>query len=75
MPIGKILGFKRFDKVRYLGEICFIKSRRNSGFFTLMDVDNNTIDFRDRGRRAYPSYKLLKRLNTRKGILCISQRI
>ena len=49
LPIGKILGFKRFDKVRYLGEICFVKSRKNSGFFTLMDVDNNTVDFRDRG--------------------------
>lgn len=75
LPIGKIFGFKRFDKVKYLKEICFIKSRRNSGAFTLMDVDNNTIDFRDRGGRGHPSYKLLERLNTRRSILCISQRI
>ena len=73
MPIGKIFGFKRFDKVKYLGKICFIKSRRNSGFFTLMDVDNNIIDFRDKGGRKTPSYKLLEKLNTRKSTLCISR--
>lgn len=75
LPVGKIFGFKRFDKVRYLKEICFIKSRRNSGAFTLMDVDNNTIDFRGRGGRGHPSYKLLERLNTRRSFLCIGQRI
>ena len=75
LPIGKILGFKRFDKVKYLKEICFIKSRRNSGAFTLMDVNNNTIDFRGRGGRGHPSYKLLERLNTRRSALCISRRI
>lgn len=75
LPIGKVFGFKRFDKVKYLKEVCFIKGRRNSGFFTLMDIDNNTIDFRDVGGRLNPSYKLLKRLNVRKSILCISQKI
>ena len=75
LPTGKIFGFKRFDKVKYLGEICFIKGRRNSGGFILMDIDNNSIDFRDRGGRKNPSYKLLKRLNTRRSVLCMSQRI
>lgn len=75
LPTGKILGFKRFDKIRYLGEICFIKGRRSKGAFTLMNIDNNTIDFRDRGGRGTPSYKLLERLNTRRSTLCISQRI
>ena len=75
LPTGKILGFKKFDKVKYLGEICFIKGRRTSGGFVLMDIDNNTIDFRDRSGRQNPSYKLLKRLNTRKSVLCIHQRI
>ena len=40
-----------------------------------MDIDNNTIDFRDRGGRGNPSYKLLERLSTRRSALCISQRI
>ena len=75
LPTGKILGFKRFDKVKYLNEVCFVKGRRNSGGFVLMDIDNNVIDFRDIGGRQNPSYKLLERLNTRKSILCISQRI
>lgn len=75
IPVGKVLGFRKFDKVEYLKEICFIKARRSSGFFALMDIDNNTIDFRDRGGRKNPSYKLLERLNARRSILCISQRI
>ena len=75
LPTGKVLGFKRFDKVKYLREVCFIKARRSGGSFVLMDIDNNTIDFRDRGGRKEPSYKLLKRVNTRKSVLCISQRV
>lgn len=48
LPTGKVLGFKKFDKIRYLNEVCFIKARRSKGDFVLMDIDNNTIDFRDR---------------------------
>lgn len=75
IPTGKILGFRKFDKVEYLKEICFIKARRSRGDFVLMDIDNNAIDFRNKGGRKEPSYKILKRLNTRKSVLCISQRI
>jgi len=75
MPTGKVLGFKKFDKVKYLGEICFIKGRRNSGAFVLMDIDNNSIDFRDRGGKKNPSCKSIKRISTRRSILCISKRI
>ena len=73
IPTGKIFGFRRYDKVKYLNEICFVKGRRSSGAFVLMDIDNNTIDFRDRGGKQNPSYKLLERLNTRRSILCIGQ--
>ena len=52
LPTGKIFGFKKFDKVEYLGETCFIKARRSSGAFVLMDIDNNSIDFRDRGGKT-----------------------
>ena len=74
LPTGKVFGFTKFDKVRYLNEICFIKGRRSSGSFVLMDIDNNSIDFRDRGGKQNPSYKLLEKLNTRRSTLCISQR-
>ena len=75
LPTGKILGFRKCDKVKYLDEICFIKSRRSSGYFTLMDIDNTILDFRDRGGRKSPSYKLLERLNVQRSTLCIGQRI
>ena len=75
LPTGKIFGFKKFDKVEYLGETCFIKGRRSSGAFVLMDINNNSIDFRDRGGKKNPSYKSIERLNTRRSILCIKERI
>ena len=71
IPTGKILGFKRYDKVEYMGITCFIKGRRNSGAFVLSDVNNNTIDFRPLGGKANPSYKLITRLSVRGGALCI----
>lgn len=33
IPTGKIHGFKRYDKIKYLGEICFVKGRRSKGAF------------------------------------------
>ena len=74
IPTGKIFDFKKFDKVECLGKVCFIKGRRSSGAFILMDIDNSSIDFRDRGGKQNPSYKSIKRLNTRKSILCIYKR-
>ena len=75
LPTGKICGFKKFDKVKYLKEVYFVKGRRNSGAFMLMDIDNNSIDFRDRGGKQSPSYKSFRRLNSRKSVLCIGKRI
>lgn len=73
LPTGKILGFRKCDKVKYLNKTCFIKSRRSSGYFTLMDINTNTFDFRDRGGYGNPPYKLLERLNLQRSILCIGQ--
>ena len=75
LPTGKVHGFKRYDKVKYLGEICFVKGRRTSGGFVLMDIDNNSIDFRNKGGNLNPHYKFIKRTNARKSILCTLQRI
>ena len=75
IPTGKIFGFKRFDKVEYMGELCFVEGRRNSGLFELMDIDNNTLDFRDKGGNRVPSYKSLKRVSARKSILCIEREV
>lgn len=71
LPTGKVHGFKRYDKAQYFGEVCFVKGRRISGGFMLMNIDNNTIDFRNRGGNLNPHYKFIKRINARKSILCI----
>ena len=75
IPKWKIHGFKRYDKVTYLGVICFIKSRRVKGSFTLMDINNNALDFKNLGGVQYPSYKKIKRVNARKSTLCIMEGI
>lgn len=75
LPTCKVHGFKRYDKVEYLREVCFIKGRRVKDGFVLMDINNNAIDFRDRGGRQNPSYKYLKRISARKSILCLGKRI
>lgn len=71
IPIGKVHGFKRYDKTEYMGIICFVKGRRSAGYFVLSDINNNTIDFRPMGGRANPNYKLINRLNARSSTLCI----
>lgn len=41
----KIQGFRKFDKVKYLGKEYFIKGRMSSGYAFLMDIFGNKIDF------------------------------
>jgi 5-methylcytosine-specific restriction endonuclease McrA len=45
IPTGKIQGFRKFDKVRYLGKEYFIKGRMSSGYAILMDIEGNKVDF------------------------------
>lgn len=45
IPTGKIQGFRKFDKVKYLGKEYFIKGRMSIGYAILMDIDGNKIDF------------------------------
>lgn len=42
---GKMQGFRKFDKVKYLGKEYFIKGRMASGYAVLMDIFGNKIDF------------------------------
>ena len=75
LPTGKVHGFKRYDKVKYFREVCFVKGRRTNGGFVLMDINNISIDFRDRGGKQNPSYRFIERINTRRSVLCIKERI
>ena len=42
---GKIQGFRKYDKVSYLGREYFIKGRMSTGYAILMDIDGNKADF------------------------------
>ena len=76
IPVGKIQGFRKFDKVKYFGKEYFIKGRMSSGFAILMDIFNNKIDFSSMPK-GYKTPKLsnLERISARKSCLCISQKI
>ena len=75
IPVGKIRGFRKFDKVKYLGEEYFIKGRMSSGFGILMDIFNNKIDFSDRPKGwKTPKLSNMQRIQARSSILCISQK-
>lgn len=41
IPQGKIFGFRKFDKVKYLNKEYFIKGRMSSGYAILMDIFGN----------------------------------
>ena len=66
IPTGKIYGFKKFDKVRYLEKEYFIKGRTSTGFAILMDIFGNKIDFSDmpKGKKT-PKLLNCKRLTAR----------
>lgn len=58
----EVKGFRLFDKVKYERQECFIFGRRSSGYFDLRKLNGEVIH-----RSA--SYKKLKLLNIRKGLL------
>ena len=70
LPKGKICGFKKFDKVKYLGKDYFIKGRMSTGYAILMDIDGNKIDFSNmpKGFKT-PKLTNCKREQARKTIL------
>ena len=74
LQTGKLLGFKRFDKINYLNHEYFIKSRMSSGFARLSDIFNKEIDFSymPNGCKT-PKLSNCKRVSARRSILCIRQ--
>lgn len=75
IPTYKIQGFRKFDKVKYLGQEFFIKGRMSSGFVILMDIKGNKIDFKNapKGMKT-PKMENMKRIASRKSWI-ISQEI
>ena len=74
LPTGKILDFKKFDKIKYFGKEYFIKSRRSTGYATLMDINGNKIDFSymPKGQKT-PKLKNMSRLGARKSWIIIEK--
>lgn len=60
LPKGKVCGFKKFDKVLYLGKDYFIKGRMSKGGYAiLMDIEGNKVDFSNMPK-GYKTPKLSK---------------
>ena len=67
IPTGKINGFRKFDKVKYLGKEYFIKGRMSTGYVILMDIEGKKVDFsqKEKGKKTV-KMKDLKRIGSRK---------
>ncbi len=67
IPTNKIMGFRKFDKVRYLDREYFIKGRMSSGYAILMDITGIKINFKNapKGMKT-PKLSNMKRIGSRK---------
>lgn len=76
IPTGKIQGFRKFDKVSYLGKTYFIKGRMSSGYAVLMDIHGTKIDFitAPKGYKT-PKLKNCKRITARSNAMIDSKPI
>jgi hypothetical protein len=64
IPTGKIMGFRKFDKVEWLNQELFIKGRMSSGYAVLMDIDGKAVNL-----KPIPKLKVMKRISARKSCL------
>ena len=64
----KIQGFRKNDKVKYLGNIYFIKGKMKTGYAILGNIYGDNIDL-----KPIPKFNKMKRLNARKSWI-ISQK-
>jgi RRXRR protein/HNH endonuclease len=65
---GKIKGFRKFDKVRYMGQEFFIKGRMSTGYAILMDVDGNKVAL-----KPIPRFDKMKRVSARSSWIMIQK--
>jgi len=64
IPTGKIQGFRKFDKVNYLGNDYFIKGRMSTGYAILMDIKGDKVQL-----KPIPKFNKMKRVQSRKTIM------
>ena len=70
IPVGKIQGFRKFDKVKYKGEECFIKGRYSTGYAILMGIDNKKVEL-----KPIPKFTEMKRISARKSWIIDSKNV
>lgn len=61
IPAGKLMGFRKFDKIKYNGKEYFIKGRMSRGYCNLMGIDNKEIKM-----KPIAKMERIKRINSRK---------
>jgi 5-methylcytosine-specific restriction endonuclease McrA len=64
----KINGFRKFDKVRYLGQDYFIKGRMATGYAILMDIHGTKVDL-----KPIPKFSKMQRVSARKSWITIQK--
>ena len=65
---GKIRGFRKFDKVRYLGQEYFIKGRMSTGYAILMDIHGKKVEM-----KPIPKFEKMRRVSARSSWMMIRQ--
>jgi hypothetical protein len=70
IPVGKIQGFRKFDKVKYKGKMYFIKGRMSSGYAILMDIHGEKANL-----TPIPKFSKMRRISARKTWMVTSEKI
>jgi hypothetical protein len=65
---GKIGGYRKFDKVLYLGQDSFIKGRMTTGYAILMDLSGNTMAL-----KPIPKFGKMRRVSARSSWMMLEQ--
>ena len=75
IPKGKICGFKKFDKVLYLGNEYFIKGRYSTGYAVLMDFSGKKADFSYLPKGKIPKMANMRRIGARKSWIVTAEAV
>ena len=67
---GKIMGYRKFDKVRYLGHEYFIKGRMSTGYAILMDLHGSKVAL-----KPIPKFDKMTRVSARSSWMMIQRTI
>ena len=68
MPTGKLMGIRKFDKVKHLDQSLFIKGRMSTGYAVLMDIDGKAVDLKPMAK-----LKTITRISARSS--CLTSRV